>query len=162
MHKFKVGQLLEVIPAAHTTMQPGPCTVIATLPFEGNRHRYRIKSMNEVTERVVNEFDLRTGLDGVEGVRAKPSIPLSNWRKDREPKRRGIWEKPVWIRRRGVTYQMTSAAQAGSMLLDADWPDTKLSLAARKACLTALDNGDPEKAREAFAAAVEERQSQHR
>jgi hypothetical protein len=158
MHKFKVGQMLEVIPAARTTMRPGPCRVVATLPFEGIHHQYRIKSVNEPTERIVNENDLRPGSDINADLKAEPLIDLAipNRRRDREPRRRGRWEKPVSIRRGDVTHQVTSATQAVSMLLDADWPDTEFARAARKACFTAMENGSSEKAREAFAAAAQE------
>lgn len=70
---------------------------------------------------------------------------------------RGWWKEPVQVRQGGITYQVTNAAQAGRMLLDAEWPDTDLSRAARRACLSAMENGNAEKARAAFAAAVAER-----
>jgi hypothetical protein len=66
----------------------------------------------------------------------------------------------VPVRRGGNTYLVTNAAQAARILLgyDIPWPhpDTELSRTARAACLSALEGGDPELAREAFRLAVEE------
>jgi hypothetical protein len=90
MHKFKVGQMLEVIPAARTTMRPGPCRVIATLPFEGVHHQYRIKSLNEPTERVVNENDLRISSQIDREVKVEPAFDLTiPNRRRQEPSRHG-------------------------------------------------------------------------
>jgi hypothetical protein len=66
----------------------------------------------------------------------------------------------VTLQRGGISYYVSNAEQAARMLLDDDWPDTKLSLAARKCCLAAMGNGSSEKARTAFLLAIEELGSQ--
>jgi hypothetical protein len=59
-HKFAVGEMVELVSARGLGNRPvGPCRVVMRLPFEGRRLQYRIQSMREATQRVVEEDDLR-------------------------------------------------------------------------------------------------------
>jgi hypothetical protein len=59
-HKFAVGEMVELISAPGASNRPaGPCRIVMRLPFEGRRLQYRIQSLREATQRVVEEEDLR-------------------------------------------------------------------------------------------------------
>lgn len=58
-HLYKVGQLLELRSAPRLSNRPaGVCEVIACLPHEIGPVLYRVQSVNERNERVVEEADL--------------------------------------------------------------------------------------------------------
>lgn len=58
-HLYKIGQLLELRSAPRTSNRPaGVCEVIACLPHEKGPVLYRVQSLNERNERVVEEADL--------------------------------------------------------------------------------------------------------
>ena len=64
------------------------------------------------------------------------------------------WNKPVAVRKSGITYQVNNVLHAANMLLD-EWPDTSAAAwKARSACMAALEGGDKDAAREAFEAAA--------
>ena len=58
-HRFKVGQMLDLRSAPQRSNRPaGPCEVISCLPHDKGPVLYRIKSLGENNERVVDEVDL--------------------------------------------------------------------------------------------------------
>jgi hypothetical protein len=58
-HHFKVGQMLELRSSPRFSDRPaGPCEVLACLPHDKGPVLYRVQSVNERTERVVDETDL--------------------------------------------------------------------------------------------------------
>jgi hypothetical protein len=62
-HKYAVGQMVDLVPAPRLSNRPsGPCEVLVQLPFEGNRLQYRVQSLAENNQRVVNEEDLRPSM----------------------------------------------------------------------------------------------------
>jgi hypothetical protein len=73
-HKFAVGEVVELVSAPGLSNRPaGPCRIVMRLPFEGRRLQYRIQSMREATQRVVEEDDLRRSDAKVEAPR--PNAP---------------------------------------------------------------------------------------
>ncbi|HTN63514.1 MAG TPA: DUF982 domain-containing protein [Devosia sp.] len=72
---------------------------------------------------------------------------------------RGWWKKSVTVMlgAGNVTYVVNNTLMAARILLD-EWPveDGPAHLAARIACMAAMEGGDVEKAREAFEAAAKE------
>jgi len=61
MHKYKIGQQLDLLPSAGRTTQPaGSCKILALLPYEGQTVQYRVRLAVERHERIVSEADLRT------------------------------------------------------------------------------------------------------
>lgn len=59
LHRYKVGQMLELRSAPkHSNRLSGPCEVISCLPHDRGPVLYRVKSLNENNERVVEEGDL--------------------------------------------------------------------------------------------------------
>jgi hypothetical protein len=59
-HKYAVGQMVELISAPRLSNRPsGLCRILVRLPFEGPRLQYRVQSLAEQNQRVVNEDDLR-------------------------------------------------------------------------------------------------------
>ena len=60
MRKFKVGDRVIYDPGMRRTVPPGEYSIVAALPHEDNEHEYayRIKSVDEVTERVARENQL--------------------------------------------------------------------------------------------------------
>jgi hypothetical protein len=56
--RFKVGQLVDLIPSTFRSAATGHYEIIALRPAEGETPRYRIKSRSETHERVVAENDL--------------------------------------------------------------------------------------------------------
>ncbi|KKB11152.1 hypothetical protein VE25_14120 [Devosia geojensis] len=59
-HKYAVGQMVDLIPSPRLSNRPsGLCEVLVQLPFEGSRLQYRVQSLAENNQRVVNEEDLR-------------------------------------------------------------------------------------------------------
>jgi len=61
-HRFKVGQMLELSSSPLQSNRPrGPCKVLACLPKESGPVQYRVKSLGETNERVVDEIDLSPG-----------------------------------------------------------------------------------------------------
>jgi hypothetical protein len=63
MHKFKVGQLVRVLPSRNPNgPSPGMYEVVRTLPSE-TTPQYRIKGLHEEFQRVVDEALLTDGLE---------------------------------------------------------------------------------------------------
>ena len=58
-HMYKIGQLLELRSAPRFSNRPaGTCEVVACLPHESGPVLYRVQSISERNERVVEEADL--------------------------------------------------------------------------------------------------------
>ncbi len=58
IHKFKVGQTVDLIPSTFRSAASGTYEIVALRPAEDGSTQYRIKSKSEVHERVVSESDL--------------------------------------------------------------------------------------------------------
>jgi hypothetical protein len=54
-HKFRIGQLVQHVPAISRNVSGGTYEVTKRLPESGGEFEYRIKGMNERHERVVRE-----------------------------------------------------------------------------------------------------------
>lgn len=62
LHRFKTGQVLELRSAPRQTNRPsGPCEVISCMPHDRGPVLYRVRSLSETIERVVEEADLSLG-----------------------------------------------------------------------------------------------------
>ncbi len=58
IHKFKVGQTVDLIPSTFRSAARGHYEIVSLRPAEGGNPQYRIKSKSESHERVVAENDL--------------------------------------------------------------------------------------------------------
>lgn len=60
MHKYHVGQTLDLLPShGSSSRRAGQCKVVALLPFEGHAVQYKVQSLLETYQRIVSENDLR-------------------------------------------------------------------------------------------------------
>lgn len=57
-HKFRVGQIVDLLPSTGRSAAIGHYQIISLRPAEGDNPKYRIKSTREAHERVVAESDL--------------------------------------------------------------------------------------------------------
>lgn len=58
-HRYKVGQMLDLRSAPQrSNRRAGPCEVVFCLPHDNGPILYRVKSLGENNERVVDEIDL--------------------------------------------------------------------------------------------------------
>lgn len=70
-HRYKVGQMLDLRSAPrHSNRPSGPCEVVACLPHDKGPVLYRVKSLGESNERVVEEIDLSPS-DAVKSARSE-------------------------------------------------------------------------------------------
>jgi hypothetical protein len=58
VHKFKIGQTVNLVPSMSRLAARGDYQIVSLRPADGENPRYRIKSKNEAHERVVAESDL--------------------------------------------------------------------------------------------------------
>jgi hypothetical protein len=58
MHKYRVGQSVDLIPSTFRSAASGNYEIVSLRPPEGGNPQYRIKSKSESHERVVSESDL--------------------------------------------------------------------------------------------------------
>jgi len=58
VHKFKIGQTVDLIPSTGRSAASGHYEIISLRPADGGNPQYHIKSENESHERVVAEGDL--------------------------------------------------------------------------------------------------------
>lgn len=58
IHKFKVGQTVDLIPSTFRSAAKGNYQIVSLRPSEDGNTEYRIKSKSEAHERVVSESDL--------------------------------------------------------------------------------------------------------
>jgi hypothetical protein len=60
MHKYHVGQLLDLLPnRGASSRKAGACRIVALLPYEGHVIQYRVQSTTESHQRIVSENDLK-------------------------------------------------------------------------------------------------------
>ena len=57
-HKFRIGQIVTIKPALSRNVPGGVYTVTKQLPENRGEFEYRIKSMDEVHERIARESEL--------------------------------------------------------------------------------------------------------
>jgi len=57
IHKFKIGQIVELSPAFTRNIPGGVYKITKQLPERNGEFKYRIKSINKLHERVVRESD---------------------------------------------------------------------------------------------------------
>jgi len=58
-HKFRIGQLVQLVPAIGRNVPGGSYEVTKRLPESRGEFEYRIKSMTEPPERVARESELQ-------------------------------------------------------------------------------------------------------
>lgn len=58
IHKFKVGQTVDLIPSTFRSAAKGSYEIVGLRPAEDGKTEYRVKSRSEAHERVVAESDL--------------------------------------------------------------------------------------------------------
>jgi hypothetical protein len=58
VHKFKVGQTVDLVASTFRPAAAGHYEIISLRPVDGEILKYRIKSRSELHERVVEESDL--------------------------------------------------------------------------------------------------------
>lgn len=63
VHRFKVGQTVDLIPSTFRSAAAGTYQIVSLRPIEGDDTQYRIKSKSEAHERVVSECDLVLAAD---------------------------------------------------------------------------------------------------
>ena len=60
MHKYKVGQVLDLLPnRGSSTRRAGECQIVALLPYEGHAVQYKVQAKAETHLRIVSENDLQ-------------------------------------------------------------------------------------------------------
>lgn len=60
MHKYSVGQTLDLLPShGSSSRRAGQCRIVSLLPFEGHMVQYKVQSTLESHQRIVSENDLR-------------------------------------------------------------------------------------------------------
>lgn len=57
-HRFKVGQMVEILPTTLRATVAGQYEIIRLVPCDSNDPQYRLKSLNEKHERVLPEREL--------------------------------------------------------------------------------------------------------
>lgn len=57
-HRFKLGQMVEIMPTTLRAAVTGRYEIIKLVPCNSNDPQYRLKSLNEKHERVLPERDL--------------------------------------------------------------------------------------------------------
>ena len=64
MHKYKLGQTLDLLPShGSSSRKASECSIVALLPYEGRAVQYKVQSKLESYQRIVSETDLRLPLD---------------------------------------------------------------------------------------------------
>jgi hypothetical protein len=58
IHKFRIGQSVDLIPSTFRSAARGHYEIVSLRPSEGGSPQYRIKSKSETHERIVAENDL--------------------------------------------------------------------------------------------------------
>jgi len=58
IHRFKIGQTVDLIPSTFRSAARGNYEIVSLRPAEGGNPQYRVKSKSENHERVVGESDL--------------------------------------------------------------------------------------------------------
>jgi hypothetical protein len=66
MHKYAVGQTLEMLPLhGSSARKAAACTIVALLPYEGHMVQYKVQSSLEAYQRIVSEADLRVPAEAI-------------------------------------------------------------------------------------------------
>lgn len=58
IHKFKIGQTVDLIRSTSRSAASGRYEIVSLRPVDGGNPQYRVKSQSENHERVVSESDL--------------------------------------------------------------------------------------------------------
>jgi hypothetical protein len=58
VHKFRIGQSVDLIPSTFRSAASGHYEIISLRPAEGGNPQYRVRNKSESHERVVAESDL--------------------------------------------------------------------------------------------------------
>jgi hypothetical protein len=58
VHKYRVGQSVDLLPSTFRSAARGNYEIVSLRPAEGGNPQYRIKSKSENHERIVGEGDL--------------------------------------------------------------------------------------------------------
>jgi hypothetical protein len=58
MHRFKIGQHVELVPTTLRSAAPGAYEIVRLIPIESGPPQYCLKSRAERHERIVSEHDL--------------------------------------------------------------------------------------------------------
>ncbi len=58
IHKYRVGQSVDLLPSTFRSAARGNYEIVSLRPAEGGSPQYRIKSKSETHERIVGESDL--------------------------------------------------------------------------------------------------------
>jgi hypothetical protein len=61
-HKFRIGQMVDFVPAQRYSAASCSYKILRLLPSEGGERLYRIKTITEGCDRVVRESELRAPL----------------------------------------------------------------------------------------------------
>lgn len=59
IHRFRVGQIVEIIPSVQRSASGGLYEITRLVPVDARDPQYRLKSLNEKHERVIGQADLR-------------------------------------------------------------------------------------------------------
>jgi hypothetical protein len=60
MHKYKIGQTLDLLPnRGSSNRRAGACEIVALLPYEGHAVQYKVQAKAETHLRIVSENDLQ-------------------------------------------------------------------------------------------------------
>lgn len=60
MHKYKIGQTLDLLPnRGSSNRRAGECQIVALLPYEGHAVQYKVQAKAETHLRIVSENDLQ-------------------------------------------------------------------------------------------------------
>jgi hypothetical protein len=60
MHKYKIGQTLDLLPnRGSSNRKAGECQIVALLPYEGHAVQYKVQAKAETHLRIVSENDLQ-------------------------------------------------------------------------------------------------------
>jgi hypothetical protein len=57
-HRFKIGQMVELLPTTLRAAAPGVYEIVRLIPIESGAPQYCLKSTGERHERIVAEHDL--------------------------------------------------------------------------------------------------------
>jgi len=57
-HRFKIGQMVELLPTTLRSAAPGLYEIVRLIPIESREPQYCLKSREERHERIVSEHDL--------------------------------------------------------------------------------------------------------
>lgn len=77
-HKYAVGQMVELVSAPRLSNRPsGTCEVLALLPRERGPAQYRVQSLLEQVQRIVNEDDLSLSESRPVETATSPASPFT-------------------------------------------------------------------------------------